>query len=128
MSQRNPASPNLLTLAQCAEKLQIDRPRPARWLKLAVLQREREVGRQILVRHGKQVLRTHYLVNMSTLRRWYPSLFDRRDDVLQAAKTLTKGTDAKLGALDDRLDEIDRKLGVIADAMRVRGLMRKTGT
>ncbi len=100
----------LLSLDEAAEALGIDRPRAGRWLKLRVLQRERDIGRQILVRKGRSAIRQHYLVNMQILRRWYPDVVDRRDEVLDAARALTTKTGQQLSTLDDRLDEIDQKL------------------
>lgn len=119
-------SPHLLTLREAADRLGIDRPRPGRWLKLHVLAQERRIGRQILVRHGRQAMRTHYLVNMATLRRWCPDLFDGRDDVVRAANALNKGTHARIDGLDERLLEIEARIKELADQLRLRGLLRKT--
>lgn len=120
---------NLLTLTQAAERLGIDRPRAGRWLKLTVLERERQVGRHILVRHGKQdAIRPRYLVNMSTLRRWCPDMFDGRDDVVRAAAALNRGTHDRLSALDEHLLEIDARLKELADQLKLRGLLGKTKT
>ncbi len=116
---------HLVTLAEAAEGLGIDRKNPARWLKLAVLAREKRIGRRILVRTGGGTIRQHYMVNLTTLRRWYPDLFDQRDEVLRAAKALTRGTDAKLETIDDRLAQIEANTREIADHLRLRGLLRK---
>jgi hypothetical protein len=62
---------------------------------------------------------------MSTLRRWYPDLFDQRDEVLKAARALTRGTDEKIEALGDRLDQMDANLQELANQLRLRGLIRK---
>jgi hypothetical protein len=111
-------APHLITLSEAAEALKIERARAGSWLKVLVLRRERETGREILVRHGKQGTRRHYLVNMTNLRRYCPDLFDGRDDVLKAASALAKGTDSKLEALGDQIDEMDGKLAAILMTLR----------
>ena len=116
---------HLVTLSDAAKTLKIDRSNPGRWLKLAVLAREKRIGRRILVRTGRQAIRAHYLVNMSTLRRWYPDLFDQRDEVLRAAKVLTQGTDARLDSLDERMAQVEANLRAVADQLALRGLLRK---
>lgn len=119
--------PRLITLQEAAEKLRIARPRAGRWLKLYVLRREKIVGRNILVRRGAQRIRTHYLVNMSILRRWCPELFDGRDDVIAAAKAIARGMDAKLDQIDERLVDVEAKLAAIAMELRNRPTQKTAG-
>lgn len=105
----------LLTLAEAAEALRIDRPRAGRWLKLRILEREAELGRHILVRKGRSNVRQHYMVNMQMLRRWYPDVVDGRDELIEAAHILTRKTNKLLVEVDERLDEIDHKLNALVD-------------
>jgi hypothetical protein len=119
-------APHLLTLDEAAERMGIARPRAGRWLKLVVLRREKDIGRPILVRRRQDGIRARYLVNMASLRRWCPDLFDTRDEVLKAASALTSSTNRRLETIDDRLDQLESNLKSLVDQLRLRGLVRST--
>jgi hypothetical protein len=117
-------APHLMTLSEAAAKLGIACKRPGPWLRAAVLKREHELGREILVRRRRDSLKPTYLVNMATLRRWCPDLFDSRDEVVRAATVLATTTNRKLATIDDRIDQLEQNFKALVDQLRLRGLVR----
>jgi hypothetical protein len=89
----------LVTIARAAEGLGLEGPHAAQWLRRYVLQRERELGKEILERVGSGRRRPTYRVNMVSLKRACPELFDSRDGFDRALRGL-------VGALGGRVDQV----------------------
>lgn len=111
----------LMTLQSAAEQLKIESKDPARWLRRYLVARERETGREILVRVGKGEQRPTYRVSLARLRLVCPELFDDGlDQVERAVRTLVGSIGRRLDEIGEAVDEQAANTAVLAEATRRR--------
>lgn len=106
----------LITVAQAADLLGWSPKRFRRHVR----RHEEETGRVVLVRVGAGSARATYRVNLATLRKEMPELFDSRDEVERTSRALLSKVmqtfGPKLEHIADRMDEMEPKLARLADA------------
>ena len=112
----------LMTLQSAAEQLKIESQAPARWLRRYLMTRERETGREILVRVGKRgARRPTYRVSLARLRLVCPELFDDgRDQMERAVRTLVGSIGKRLDEIGEAVDEQAANTAALAEATRRR--------
>lgn len=107
-----------MTIAQAAEWLGLEKPNRVQWLRRHLLSRERVTGRAILVRVGQARGRPSYAVTRDCLRRNCPELVSHVDDVARALQGLVLASKRRDEDINNRLDDIEEKIAVLAEAMR----------
>ncbi len=101
-------------LAEAAERV----GRPVWWLRRYLHEHERRTGHAVLIRVGTGEKRPTYRVHMGRLRVTCPELFDTRDKIASALRDNAIVGREALTELLERVEDIDAKLGVLAEAVR----------
>lgn len=108
----------LTTLADAARELGISGLDPCVWLRRRLRKLEAEHGVVLLVNMGTPK-KPRYRVSMVKLRRVDPVLFDveaEQSEQADAATAVLRKVSRQLATIDDRIDNVERSIGVIANA------------
>lgn len=118
---RPAARGGLLSMAEAAERIGLDRPHAAQWLRRYLLALEEDGGRPVLVRVGRGKRRPTYRVSLVQLRRRCPELFDGRDEIDRALRGLVTSIGRRLETITESVDEQSTRLSMLTEATRRRG-------
>lgn len=107
----------LMSMGEAAERLGIQRPNAAQWLRRHLLRREQDTGRLFLVRAGRR-----YLVTAAALRRHAPELVDPADEISRGLREFVRDRRRHDLAVLERLDDLDAAISVLTENVRqIRG-------